>query len=203
MCSRTATSRTTRRTKFATRTDERKTTRQDTIERLRRVRGPVNFADISTRPPPNYIDVDSVREDEPAPMDAEVEQPPPDPAPADAVGPVAEPPMVAPPTRPSPEAPAASSTPPVPAEDPTTNPVATASSSSSTDEERQRRRRAAIESYNLGRRLDGLPPKRARMAENVPMDELPTIPDGDEENLYAILDDDFDEVSEYIYLLGQ
>ena len=31
--------------------------------------------------------------------------------------------------------------------------------------------------------------------------ELPPIPDGeDEENLHAILEDDFDEASEYIYL---
>ena len=36
------------------------------------------------------------------------------------------------------------------------------------------------------------------------MDELPPIPDGeDEENLCAILDDDFDEVSEYIYLANK
>ena len=110
--------------------------------------------------------------------------------------------MIVPPTtRPMSEAPIRISTPPAPAEDPTPNPVATASSPSSIDEERQRRRLAAIESYNLGRRLDGLPPERARMAENVRMDELP--PDGDEENLCAILGDDLDEVSEHIYLANK
>ncbi len=48
-----------------------------------------------------------------------------------------------------------------------------------------------------------MPPKRARMAENVRMDELPPVPDGDEENLCAILDDDLDEVSEHVYLTSE
>ncbi len=141
-------------------------------------------------------------------MPAEPEQPPPDPAPADAVGPVGpvgpveEPPVVAPPKmRPTPEAPAANSTPLAPAMDPMSQPAA--SSSSSADEERQRRRLAAIECYNLGRRLDGLPPKRERMAENVRIEELPPVPDGDEDNLHAILNDDIDGASEYMYLANK
>ena len=152
----------------------RRTTFQEAVEKLRKVRGPVNFVDITTRPPPTYVDIEEVQQPE--------EQPPADAAPADAVGPVGqaerrdepEPPgditMHPHPPEPAPQQPV-----PLPQPQPqqpqqpqlspnqVPAPPTTASSSTAadnletwrqtmfgnvTDEARQQMRRAALESYN-------------------------------------------------------
>ena len=52
----------------------------------------------------------------------------------------------------------------------------------------------------MGRRLDGLPPKRPRV-RNVSVEDLPAVPNDDEDGLYVLLEDD--GVDEYVYLANK